>query len=47
LFGKTVEKSFTNAYIALARYKGKEVGAERLDYREFTGNLFEQIDKCA
>lgn len=46
LFGKTPQKTFMNAYIALARYKGKEVGTERLDYKEFTGNLFQQIDDC-
>ncbi len=46
LFGKNPQKLFMNAYIALARYKGKEVGAERLDYKEFNGNLFQQIDSC-
>ena len=46
LFGKNPQNFFMNAYIALARYKGSEVGVERLDYKEFTGNLFNQIDKC-
>jgi len=46
LFGKNPQKFFTNAYIALARYKGKEVGIERLDYKEFDGNLFQQVDNC-
>ncbi len=46
LFGKNPQKFFINAYIALARYRGKEVGAERLDYKEFEGNLFQQIDNC-
>lgn len=46
LFGKNPQEFFMNAYIALARYKGKGVGVERLDYKEFTGNLFEQIDEC-
>jgi len=46
LFGKNLPKFFLNSYIALARYKGKEVSAERLDYKEFTCNLFEQIDRC-
>ncbi len=26
--------------------EGEEVGAERLDYKEFDGNLFKQIDEC-
>ena len=46
LFGKEPQKVFSNSYIALARYKGNEVSIERLDYREFDGNLFEQIDMC-
>ena len=46
LFGKNPQKFCKNAYIALARYKGKEVGVERLDYKEFNGNLFHQIDEC-
>lgn len=46
LFGKTPQKFFRNSYIGLARYKGKVEGAERLDYEEFSGNLFYQIDKC-
>ena len=46
LFGKEPQKVFRNSYIALARYKGDQVSVERLDYREFDGNLFEQIDKC-
>jgi len=46
LFGKNPQKIFKNAYIAMARYKGKEVGGERLDYKEFNGNLFHQIDEC-
>ena len=46
LFGKNPQNLFMNAYIALARYKGKEVGIERLDYKEFNGNLFHQIDEC-
>jgi len=46
LFGKDPQKFFTNAYIALARYKGEDVDAKRLDYKEFTGNLFRQIDGC-
>ena len=46
LFGKNPQKFFMNAYIALARYKGDVEGSERLDYKEFTGNLFLQIDKC-
>jgi len=46
LFGKNPQKIFINAYIAIARYKGKEVGIERLDYKEFNGNLFHQIDEC-
>jgi len=35
-----------NTYIALARYKGKEISAERLDYKEFQGNIIKQIDDC-
>ncbi len=35
-----------NAYIALARYGTEEVDIKRLDYNEFTGNLFQQIDDC-
>ncbi|MBL7170611.1 MAG: putative DNA binding domain-containing protein [Candidatus Omnitrophica bacterium] len=46
LFGKDTQKFFLNAYIALARYKGEEVDIKRLDYKEFTGNLFQQIDNC-
>ncbi|MFQ6062835.1 MAG: ATP-binding protein, partial [Methanosarcinales archaeon] len=46
LFGKTPQKFFPSAYIALARYRGDEVGIERLDYKEFTGTLFQQIDNC-
>lgn len=46
LFGKTPQRFFLNSYIALARYKGKVEGAERLDYKEFEGNLFTQIDEC-
>ncbi|PKL41921.1 MAG: hypothetical protein CVV39_09035, partial [Planctomycetes bacterium HGW-Planctomycetes-1] len=46
LFGKNPQKFFINAYIALARYKGKEVFNEKLDYKEFTGNLLRQIDDC-
>jgi len=46
LFGKNPQKFFMNAYIALARYKGREIGIERLDYKEFNGNLFQQIDGC-
>ena len=46
LFGKNLPKFFMNSYIALAKYKGKEVSVERLDYKEFTCNLFEQINKC-
>jgi len=46
LFGKEPQKFYTNAYIALARYKGDEVEAKRLDYKEFIGNLFQQIDEC-
>ena len=46
LFGKTPQDFFRNAYIALARYGGKEIGIERMDYKEFKGNLFRQIDEC-
>jgi len=46
LFGKNPQKFFINSYIALARYKGNEIGTERLDYKEFEGNLFQQIDDC-
>jgi len=46
LFGRNPQNFFINAYIALARYKGKEIGAERLDYKEFAGNLIKQIDDC-
>jgi len=45
LFGKNPQKFFHNSHIAIVRYKGKEIGTERLDYKEFDGNLFEQIDK--
>lgn len=44
LFGEDPQKVFMNAFIALARYKGKKVGTQRLDYKEFDGNLFRQID---
>ena len=46
LFGKNPQKTFMNSYIALARYKGNIESVERLDYKEFKGNIFEQIDKC-
>lgn len=46
LFGKNPQEFFRNSYIALARYKGKMEGVERLDYKEFFGNLFHQIDEC-
>ncbi|NOQ55546.1 MAG: hypothetical protein GQ477_01935 [Nanohaloarchaea archaeon] len=46
LFGIDPIKFLRNAYIAIARYKGKQEGIERLDYREFTGNIFRQIDDC-
>ena len=46
LFGKEPQKFFRNSYIALARYKGDVESTERLDYKEFTGNLFQQIDAC-
>lgn len=46
LFGKNPQTFFMNAYIALARYKWKEVYGEKLDYKEFLGNLFQQIDNC-
>lgn len=47
LFGKDPQKFFMNAYIALARYAAEEVDVKRLDYKEFTGNLFQQIDNCS
>lgn len=46
LFGKSPQNFYPNAYIALARYKGHDVGRERLDYKEFNGNIFQQIDEC-
>ena len=46
LFGKNPQKIFINSYIALARYKGNTIGIERLDYKEFEGSLFKQIDDC-
>ena len=46
LFGENPQYFFRNSYIALARYKGKMEGVERLDYKEFFGNLFHQIDEC-
>lgn len=46
LFGKNPQKFFSNAYIALAKYKGNEINTERSDYKEFAGNVFEQISRC-
>ncbi len=46
LFGRNPQKFFMNTYIALARYKGKEISAERLDYKEFQRNIIKQIDDC-
>jgi len=46
LFGKNPQKFYMNSYIALARYKGNAIGGERLDYKEFQGNIIEQIDNC-
>jgi len=47
LFGKDPQRFFINSYIALARYSGERVGTRRLDYKEFKGNLFQQIDRCS
>ncbi|MBN2831556.1 MAG: putative DNA binding domain-containing protein [Candidatus Omnitrophica bacterium] len=47
LFGKDPQRFFMNAYIALARYGTEDVDVKRLDYKEFTGNLFQQIDNCS
>lgn len=47
LFGKDPSNFFSHAHIALGRYRGIAVGGEKLDYKEFKGNLFEQIDNCA
>ncbi|NQT07302.1 MAG: putative DNA binding domain-containing protein [Candidatus Omnitrophica bacterium] len=46
LFGKDPQKFFMNAYVALARYGTENVDVRRLDYKEFIGNLFQQIDSC-
>jgi len=46
LFGKNPQAFFINSYIALARYKGKTEDVIRLDYKEFVGNIFQQIDNC-
>ncbi len=46
LFGKDPQKFFMNSYIVLARYPGSEIYGEKLDYKEFKGNLFQQIDSC-
>ena len=46
LFGNNPQKFYMNAYIALARYNAEDVDVNRLDYKEFTGNLFQQIDNC-
>ena len=46
LFGKNPQRFFINSYIALARYKTTDVSTERLDYKEFQGNIYHQIDKC-
>ena len=46
LFAKKPQKFFPNAYIAIAHYRGVEVGVERLDYKELHSNLFNQIDKA-
>jgi len=46
LFGKNPQRFFPNSYIAIVRYKSKEIGTKRLDYKEFNDNLFEQIDKA-
>ncbi len=47
LFGKDPQRFFINSYVALARYRDERVGTRRLDYKEFRGNLFQQIDKCS
>ncbi|MBU4501378.1 MAG: hypothetical protein KKA79_02205, partial [Nanoarchaeota archaeon] len=46
LFGKKPQRFFMNSYIAIARYRKNVVGSERLDYKEFDGNIFSQIDKA-
>jgi len=46
LFSKNPQKFFHNALISIARYKENMVGTEKLDYKEFSGNLFNQIDKA-
>ena len=45
LFGKNPQRFFMNSYVAIARYK-EGIGTERLDYKEFDGNIFQQIDKA-
>jgi len=45
-FGKSPQSFFINSFIAIAKYKGENIDVERLDYKEFAGNLFRQIDKC-
>ncbi|MBI4980485.1 putative DNA binding domain-containing protein [Candidatus Woesearchaeota archaeon] len=45
LFSKNPQKYFPYAIVAVARYKGNTVGTEKLDYKEFSGNVFDQIDK--
>lgn len=47
LFGNDPQQFFKNSYIALARYSGERVGTRRLDYKEFRGNIFQQINKCS
>jgi len=46
LFGKNPQKFYMNSYIALARYATEEVDVKRLDYKEFQGNIIEQINNC-
>jgi len=47
LFGNNPQEFFMNAYVALARYGSEDVDVKRLDYKEFTGNLFQQIDNSS
>lgn len=47
LFGKNPQKFFPFAYITVVKYTGESVSDYYEDFREFGGNLFEQIDSVS
>ncbi len=46
LFGKNPQDSFTQAGVKCIRFKGTDVTADMLDFKEIEGDLFTQIDEA-